>query len=193
MFVLCFTASIIYFSEKPPKQLSLTPLLPLSIDYKSAYEVFKQGWKTSGTIPVPEQIYQVKNSETTAAYHKYLQDQVNNDNDIIPQHFFFGGFLLCNLLESNTFCDFPECEICQNGFTDEINIKCLFSKSSTGHNFTHGVEEIGLRAQLICLMAHECSESPTETCEEAVVNNPHSVLVEFIVLYKKEGIDRLVN
>ena len=216
-----------------------TDLLRLNTDqqtYKEVNEHFVKEWvKTTTEFPTPPQplaIFAIQNQKSVETFHKY-GDQLRNESSASANSdlFFHGTTLKCDLLTFNAYCSDVDCGICgiaQSGFDSSrigANIPrfkrfghgiYLAPNSSKCHDYTQGVEEYGLRAQLLCLVAcgaqYELRHDDTElqkppsqyhsvygksggslNYDEIVVYNAGAVLPQYVVVYKHNGVHKIAK
>ena len=181
--------------------------------------------------PQPEAIFAVQNPNLVEAFHKY-GDKLNKSSTSVNSDLFFHGTILkCDMENTNECCSDIDCGICgvsQSGFDDSrigANIPrfkrfghgiYLAPNSSKCHDYTQGVEEYGLRAQLLCLVAcgakyellHDnttLQQPPSQyhsvygksggslNYDEIVVYDVGAVLPQYIVLYKRDGVHKIAK
>ena len=205
--------------------------------YKDVSEHFVKEWvKTTSEFPDPPQptaIYAVQNPALVKAFHKY-GDQLCKDGSSVSANsdlFFHGTSITCDLQASNAYCSDTNCGVCgiaQNGF-DAAKIGAniprfkrfghgiyLAPNSSKCHDYTQGVEEYGMRAQLLCLVAcgaqyellHDntklaCPPSQYHSVygksggslnyDEIVVYDVRAVLPQFVVVYEHNGVHKIAK
>ena len=181
--------------------------------------------------PLPEAIFAVQNQKLVAAFHKY-GDKLRKESSTESANsdlFFHGTTLKCDLNTTNEYCASSECGICgiaQNGFDSSKigqNIPhfkrfgdgiYLAPNSSKCHDYTQGMPEFGLRAQLLCLVAcgaqHKLLHDNTTlqqpplqyhsvygesggslNYDEIVVYDVGAVLPQYVVLYKRDGVHKI--
>ena len=147
--------------------------------------------------------------------------------------FFHGTKLLCDLLSADEACSQPDCGICgvcRKGFDSSLigtNISrfkrfghgiYLAPNSSKCHDYTQGVEEYDIRAQLLCLVAcgekcelihdnTELKQPPLNyhcvygksarggslNYDEIVVYDAQAVLPQYVVVYRHNGVDKIAK
>ena len=209
----------------------LEPLDSKKAEYKRAYEQFISTWVKYPPPPKPEAIYAITNKNLSDSFHKYVQELRGKDANSTTAYHFHGTKLQCNLLQTNAVCSNIACGICgisQKGFDPSLrgtniprfkrygNGFYFAPNSSKCHDYTQGVEAIGLRAQLLCLVAsgtrfettknHTDLSKPPQSChsvfgvkggvlnyEEVVVYESHAILPEFVIVYKKNGVHKIAN
>ena len=219
--------------EPPPAKPLLVKLDKSQKTYTEIAQHFHTEWvKQKPSFPQPPQpiaIYAVNNPALTKKFQKYgeaiRQAGQSSNSDL----FFHGTKLSCDLLSLDECCDEPDCGICgicKVGF-DERRIGTniprfkrfghgiyLAPNSSKCHDYTHGLPEHGVRAQLLCLVAcgakHELLydntklSQPPPNChsvhgraggnlnyDEIVVYQPAAVLPHYIIVYEREGVDKI--
>lgn len=204
--------------------------------YKEVNEQFTREWvkktKDFPGPPQPKAIYAIQNPSLVEAFHKY-GDKLRNESStsVNSDLFFHGTSLKCDLQNTNEYCPDTDCGICgiaQNGFDDSrigANIPrfkrfghgiYLAPNSSKCHDYTQGVEEHGLRAQLLCLVAcgakyellHDdtkLQQPPSQyhsvygksggslNYDEIVVYDVGAVLPQYIVLYVHDGVHKIAK
>ena len=183
--------------------------------------------------PQPEAIFAVQNPKLVESFHEY-GDKLRKESSTESENtdlFFHGTTLKCDLINTNQYCSSSDCGICgisQSGFDASRigeNIPqfkrfghgiYLAPNSSKCHDYTQGVLEFGLRAQLLCLVAcgapyellHDnttLQQPPSQyhsvygksggslNYDEIVVYDVGAVLPQYIVLYKHNGIHKIAT
>ena len=192
--------------------------------------------KTTSEFPDPPQptaIYAIQNPALVKAFHKY-GDQLRKDGSFVSANsdlFFHGTNITCSLQSSDEYCSDANCGICgiaQNGFDSSkigANIPrfkrfghgiYLAPNSSKCHDYTQGVEEYGMRAQLLCLVAcgaqyellHDnttLQQPPSQyhsvygksggslNYDEIVVYDVRAVLPQYVVVYEHNGVHKIAK
>lgn len=181
--------------------------------------------------PRPIAIFAVQNRELLHKFHKY-RDEIQKERKASNSALFFHGTkITCDLLNTDEYCNDPDCGICgisSNGF-DAARIGSniprfkrfghgiyLAPNSSKCHDYTQGVENYGVRAQLLCLVAcgakYELKFNDTSLAaapqdyhsvygraggslnyEEIVVYDADAVLPQYIVVYEHDGVDKIAS
>ncbi len=200
-------------------------------EYKQAYDLFKSSWVKNPPPPEPVGIYAVCNKLLSEHFRKYVHKQRAKGSDSTTSYNFHGTVVLCDLLETNSACCNKGCGVCgigRIGFDKKsigTNIQrfkrygdgfYLAPNSSKCHDYTRGVEDIGIRAQLLCSVAsgtrfktqqdHTHLSGPPKNCDsvhgikggtlnydEIVVFQSDAILPEFIVLYRKDGVHQIAK
>ncbi len=200
-------------------------------EYKRTYNLFKSSWIKSPPPPEPEAIYAIRNKRLSESFKKHVQRLKVKNSDSTTSYNFHGTVILCNLLEANEPCADTDCGVCgigRIGFDKQrigTNIPrfkrfghgfYLAPNSSKCHDYTSGVEEIGIRAQLLCSVAsgtkfetmqnHIDLSGPPKNCDsvhgvkggvlnynEIVVFESEAILPEFVVLYRKDGVEQIAK
>ena len=225
-------------TDTSPTPASPRVLIPLKNDqntYKEIAEHFKKEWiKLTPSMkkpPDPAAIFAIQNKEVSLKYRRYGTDIRRSGKSSNSELFFHGTKLLCDLVTNKTTCDDPECGICGislQGF-DETRVGTniprfqrfgkgiyLAPNSSKCHDYTHGVVEYGMRAQLLCLVAQgakcvlmqdntKLTEAPegfhsvygkkggSLNYDEIVVFDCNAVWPQFVVVYELNGVGRIAS
>ena len=200
-------------------------------EYKHAYDLFKSSWIKNPPAPEPEGIYAICNKSLSESFKKYIKKQRANDSDSTTSYNFHGTVMLCSLLETNKLCSDNRCGVCgisRIGFDKQLigtNIPSfkrfghgfyLAPNSSKCHDYTRGIEDIGIRAQLLCSVAsgtkfetkqnHVHLSGPPRNCDsvhglkggvlnydEIVVFDGDAILLEFVIVYRKDGVYQIAK
>lgn len=191
--------------------------------------------KTTKAFPNPPQpsgIFAIQNHSLVKSFHQY-GDQIrkSGSGSANSDLFFHGTTLTCDLLNTNHCCCDEGCGVCgisQNGF-DASRIGSniprfkrfghgiyLAPNSSKCHDYTQGVPEYGVRAQLLCLVAcgaqYELRQDNTTlqqppsqfhsvygrsggslNYDEIVVYDVRAVLPQFVVVYSHDGVHKIAK
>lgn len=226
---------IFHFLTAPPRQKILLRLGTDQNTYKELAKHFMDEWiKLSPAKPKPPDpiaIYAIQNAALTQKFHYYgeriRQGGTASNSDL----FFHGTKITCNLLATDECCTDSECGICgisRYGFDPSrigSNIPrfkrfgagiYLAPNSSKCHDYTQGVEEYGVRAQLLCLVAcgakHELMYDNTKLAtpppnfhsvygksggslnyDEIVVYDADAVLPQYVVVYERDGVIKIAK
>lgn len=200
-------------------------------EYKRAYELFKSTWVKNPPPPEPEAIYAICNKKLSESFKRYVQKQRKKDSDCTTSYNFHGTVVLCNLLETDCICADVKCGVCgisRVGFDKKLigtNIPrfmrfgrgfYLAPNSSKCHDYTRGIESVGVRAQLLCSVAsgtkfetqqdHVSLSRPPRNCDsvhgvrggtlnydEVVVFESDAILPEFVVVYCKDNVHQIAK
>ena len=215
-------------------------LIRLSEDqqtYKEVSEHFVKEWvKTTPEFPdppQPEAIFAIQNTKLVDAFHDYGDElrKQSSEESANSDLFFHGTALKCDLKNTNEYCSDRDCGICgiaKDGFDASRigeNIPrfkrfghgiYLAPNSSKCHDYTQGIPEYGLRAQLLCLVAcgapyellHDnttLQQPPSQyhsvygrsggslNYDEIVVYDAGAVLPQYVVLYKHNGVHKIAT
>lgn len=181
---------------------------------------------------MPLAIYAIKNQQLVTKFQAY-GEQIRTSGKVPTNsdHFFHGTALKCDILSTNKACADPDCGICgisRVGFDRErigTNISrfkrfghgiYLAPNSSKCHDYTQGVPEYNLRAQLLCLVAcgakYELMQDDTSLMQppesyhsvygkagvrlnydEIVVYEPDAVLPQYVVVYEHGGVEKIAK
>ena len=209
----------------------MTRLDAKKVDYQRAHEIFKSKWVKYLPVPEPKAIFAVSNSKIWESFQEYVKDLKEKDSDATTDYFFHGTTLQCNLLQLNETCDDLNCGICgivARGFDKSLigkNIPrfkrygeafYLAPNSSKCHDYTQGKDDIGMRAQLLCLVAcgtkfettkdHTRLMKAPEKCdsvygnsggtlnyEEVAIYESRAILPEFVIVYSKDGVHKIAK
>lgn len=222
-----------------PQQRDTTPtLLRLGNDqntYKDLVKLFKKEWvKTSEAYPNPPDlsaIYAIQNPWLVEQFQGYSTEVRQRGFASNSDRFFHGTTIKCDLLTTNDCCSSQDCGICgisRRGF-DKSKIGSniprfkrfghgiyLAPNSSKCHDYTQGVAEYGVRAQLLCLVAcgaryeqlwdNTKLEQPPESYhsvhgksggslnyDEVVVYDVDAILPQYIFVYAHDGVDKIAK
>lgn len=199
-------------------------------EYREAYDIFKTRW-VKGSAPEPEAIFAISNTILSAEFDTFTMKLRQEDSDVSTSHAFHGTLLLCDLLNRNQVCHDDRCGVCgiiQKGFDPSrigSNIPrfmrfgqgfYLAPHSSKCHDYTQGVEEYGVRALLLCLVAsgtrfetlsdHTTFTQPPQQCDsvygkaggtlnypEVVVYQKEALLPQFVIVYRLDGVHKIAK
>ena len=165
------------------------------------------------------------------SFQSYVTKQREKGAEPTTNYHFHGTTMNCNLLACDSVCNDRLCGVCgisQRGFDPELigtNIPrfmrfgrgfYLAPNSSKCHDYTQGTNAVGLRAQILCLVAsgtkfetrsdHTNFSTPPEhydsvygrsggtlNYEEVVVYKSEAILPEFIVVYKRDSVHKIAK
>lgn len=213
------------------KQSLLSRLDAKKAEYQHAYKLFTSSWVKYLPVPEPSAIFAVSNSRIWELFQDYVQDLKTKDADATTDYFFHGTTLQCDLLKANASCADPNCGICgivTRGFDKSLigkNIPrfkrygeafYLAPNSSKCHDYTQGKEDIGMRAQVLCLVAcgtkfetmkdHTRLVKAPENCDsvygnsggtlnykEVAVYESRAIFPEFVIVYCKDGVQKIAK
>ncbi len=226
-------------SRTAPPQCDVSPTL-LRLDsgqntYKELVKLFKKEWvKTSEAYPTPPDltaIYAIQNPWLVEQFQTHSAKIRQEGSASNSDRFFHGTTIKCDLLTTNVCCSDPDCGVCgisHRGFDGSrigSNISrfkrfghgvYLAPNSSKCHDYTQGVAEYGVRAQLLCLVAcgaryellwdNTKMVAPPEAFhsvhgkaggslnyDEIVVYDVEAILPQFIFVYKHDGVDKIAK
>lgn len=207
----------------------LSRLDPKKAEYKRAHKQFTSTWVKYHPVPEPAAIYAVSNHSVWEAFQKYIKRLRANDSDATTDYYFHGTTLQCDILSTDSCCSDVNCGICgivTRGFDKRLigkNIPrfkrygdafYLAPNSSKCHDYTQGIESVGMRAQLLCVVAcgtkfetkrdhthfktaPQYSDSVygqsggTLNYEEVAVYESQAILPEFVIVYNKNGVHKI--
>ena len=182
-------------------------------------------------MPEPEAIYAVSNPRLSSEFHAFTTKLREEDSDASTSRAFHGTTLSCDLLNNNDLCRDIQCGVCgitRTGFDPGrigSNIPrfmrfghgfYLAPHSSKCHDYTQGVEEYGVRAMLLCLVAsgtryetqsdHTTLTQPPHQCDsvygraggtlnypEVVVYHKEAILPQFVIVYRHDGVHKIAK
>ena len=203
--------------------------------YKEIAEHFKKEWvKVTPAYPNPPKpaaIYAIQNTILSEKFHLYGERIRKGGKASNSARFYHGTTIKCNLLCTDGYCDDPDCGACgisKNGF-DASRIGSniprfkrfghgiyLAPNSSKCHDYTRGMPEYSVRAQLLCLVAcgakYELKfndvtlNQPPEkfdsvygrsggslNYDEIVVYDVDAVMPQYIIVYEHDGVDKIAS
>ena len=216
-----------FLDEKPV----LERLDSKKAEYGLAYDLFKSTWVKNPPPPEPEAIYAICNKLLFESFTKHVERLRDKQSDATTSYNFHGTKIECNLLETNVACSNRGCGVCgisQKGFDKDLigtniprfkrfgNGFYLAPNSSKCHDYTQGTEEVGLRAQLLCLVAsgtkfktrsnHTQLHTPPQHCdsvsgepggvlnyEETVVYESGAISPQFVIVYRRDGVQKIAE
>ena len=218
-----------------PEQSILLRLEKDQNTYQQIAQHFKKEWvKTTPAYPKPPDliaIYAIQNPILADKFHRYGEQIRLGGLASNSDRFFHGTKIRCDLLTTDECCSDPDCGICgisKIGFDPTLigsNIPrfkrfgCgiyLAPNSSKCHDYTQGMPEYGVRAQLLRLVAcgakYELKQNSTKleqpppsfhsvygksggtlNYDEIVVYDAAAVLPQFILVYEHDGVDKIAN
>lgn len=222
----------------PHKSQSRPVLLRLRKDqstYKEIVGHFKKEWvKVTPAYPKPPEpiaIYATQNQILENKFHCYAEQIRKHGKASNSGRFYHGTKIKCDLLSTDTYCNDPDCGVCgisMNGF-DASRIGSniprfkrfghgiyLAPNSSKCHDYTQGMTEYGVRAQLLCLVAcgakyelkfndttllqpptnFDCvygRSGGTLNYDEIVVYDVDAVMPQYIIVYERDGVDKIAK
>ena len=196
------------------------------------YKLFKSTWDPAkGASPEPVAIYAITNCKLSSAFEAFTKQLRDEGADASTSQVFHGTSLLCDLLNNDQACADRDCGICgiiQTGFDPHrigTNIPRFMRfghgfyfapNSSKCHDYTVGVEEYGVRALLVCLVASgtkfettsdhtRLTQAPqqydsvfgkaggTLNYPEVVVYKKEAILPQFAILYRHNGVHQIAK
>lgn len=222
----------------PRKSQSRPVLLRLRKDqstYKEIADHFKKEWvkvtPANPNPPEPIAIYATQNQILEKKFHRYAQQIRQHGKASNSGRFYHGTKIKCNLLSTDAYCNDPDCGVCGisvNGF-DASRIGSniphfkrfghgiyLAPNSSKCHDYTQGMTEYGVRAQLLCLVAcgakfelkfndtallqpptnFDCvygRSGGTLNYDEIVVYDVDAVMPQYIIVYEHGGVYKIAK
>ena len=181
--------------------------------------------------PKPAAIYAIQNTILSEKFHLYGERIRKGGKASNSARFYHGTTIKCNLLCTDGYCDDPDCGVCgisKNGF-DASRIGSniprfkrfghgiyLAPNSSKCQDYTRGMPEYGVRAQLLCLVAcgakyelkfndvtlHQPPEKfdsvygrsgGSLNYDEIVVYDVDAVMPQYIIVYEHDGVDKIAS
>ena len=194
------------------------------------YKLFKTTW-AKGASPEPMAVYAVTNRSLSSTFQAFTKQLRDEGADASTSRVFHGTSLHCDLLNNNQVCTDSGCGVCgivQTGFDPDrigTNIPRFMRfgrgfyfapNSSKCHDYTLGVEEYGVRALLVCLVASgtkfetttdhtSLTQAPqqydsvfgtaggTLNYPEVVVYRREAILPQFVIVYRHNGVHQIAK